>query len=189
MRNSMQKTKSQLMKWGVMSLLGIAMMGFIACGEDKRERPDVAKDVPSSSSDQSAPDQNPGNASTDLNTNTNSNSSGDVQHYICPNDCEGSGGPNQGTCPVCGTDYVHNAAFHEQGDQNSQNPQNQINMEGQDQLQDLQQSQQTQQNNAPAQKNGEYHYVCSAGCSGGSGSAGTCSECGASLEHNTAYHN
>lgn len=183
MRNSMQKTKSQLIKWGVLSLLSIAMMGFIACGEEKRERPDVVKDIPSSSADQSAQNQNPGNASTDLNTNTNSNPSGDVQHYICPNDCEGSGGPNQGTCPVCGTDYVHNAAFHEQG---NQNPQNQINLEGQDQLQNLQQS---QQNNAPAQKNGEYHYVCSAGCSGGSGSAGTCSQCGASLEHNTAYHN
>jgi hypothetical protein len=179
----MQKTKSQLIKWGVLSLLSIAMMGFIACGEEKRERPDVVKDIPSSSADQSAQNQNPGNASTDLNTNTNSNSSGDVQHYICPNDCEGSGGPSQGTCPVCGTDYVHNAAFHEQG---NQNPQNQINLEGQDQLQNLQQS---QQNNAPAQKNGEYHYVCSAGCSGGSGSAGTCSQCGASLEHNTAYHN
>jgi hypothetical protein len=183
MRNSMQKTKSQLIKWGVLSLLSIAMMGFIACGEEKRERPDVVKDIPSSSADQSAQNQNPGNASTDLNTNTNSNPSGDVQHYICPNDCEGSGGPAQGSCPVCGTAYVHNQAFHNQG---NQTPQNQINLEGQDQLQNLQQS---QQNNAPAQKNGEYHYVCSAGCSGGSGSAGTCSQCGASLEHNTAYHN
>ncbi len=167
------------MKWGVLSLLSLAMMSFIACGEEKRERPDVVKDIPSSSSDQSIQNQNAGNTSTDL----SSNSSGDVQHYICPNDCEGSGGPAQGSCPVCGTAYVHNQAFHNQG---NQTPQNQINLEGQNQLQDLQQS---QQNSAPAQKNGEFHYICSAGCSGGAGSAGTCSQCGASLEHNTAYHN
>lgn len=168
---------------GMLSLLCIAMIGFMACGDEKRERPDVVKDVENTSQQQSNPISNDGNISQDLNSN---NAGGDVQHYICPNDCEGSGGPSQGTCPVCGTQYVHNSAYHQQGNQNQQN---QINVEGQDQLKDLQRQQQQQRENAPAQKNGEYHYVCSEGCSGGAGSAGTCSQCGASLEHNAAYHN
>lgn len=37
-----------------------------------------------------------------------------VQHYICPNNCAGSGGAQAGTCPVCGAEYMHNAAFHNQ---------------------------------------------------------------------------
>lgn len=30
--------------------------------------------------------------------------------YICPMHCEGSGSDQPGTCPVCGMDYVANAA-------------------------------------------------------------------------------
>ncbi|NBC24467.1 MAG: hypothetical protein GVX78_02505 [Bacteroidetes bacterium] len=172
-----------LKRSGMLSLLFIAMVAFIACGEEKRERPDVVKDVENPSQQQSDPISNDGNISQDINSNRNVG--GDVQHYICPNDCDGSGGPAQGECPVCGTQYVHNAAYHDQGNQN----QNQLNVEGGDQLKDLQQQQQQQRQNAPAKKNGEYHYICSAGCSGGAGSPGACSECGASLEHNTAYHN
>ncbi len=41
------------------------------------------------------------------------NASG-VNHYICPNNCEGSGGAQQVACPVCQTMYVHNAAYHNQ---------------------------------------------------------------------------
>jgi len=26
--------------------------------------------------------------------------------YVCPMHCEGSGGDKEGTCPVCGMDYV-----------------------------------------------------------------------------------
>lgn len=35
-----------------------------------------------------------------------------VSHYICPNNCEGSGGDAEGTCPVCGSAYLHNQAYH-----------------------------------------------------------------------------
>ena len=51
------------------------------------------------------------------NANTNTTTTlpaGSVQHYTCPSNCEGSGGSVAGTCPVCGTEYVHNAAFHAQ---------------------------------------------------------------------------
>ncbi len=35
---------------------------------------------------------------------------------------------------------------------------------------------------------GVWHYTCTAGCSGGAASAGTCSQCGGALAHNQAYH-
>lgn len=93
-----------------------------------------------------------------------------VQHYICPNNCEGSGGAAQGSCPVCGTAYVHNQAFHSQPAGNTATTANPATSTGQ---------------NAA----GEYHYICSNGCAGGSGSQGNCATCGNPLVHNQAYHN
>lgn len=94
--------------------------------------------------------------------------SGSVLHYICPNNCEGSGGAMQGTCPVCGTDYIHNQAYHNQA---TGDP--------------AQSAQTTPATNAA----GQYHYTCSNGCAGGSGTQGNCSVCGNALVHNAAYHN
>ena len=93
---------------------------------------------------------------------------GSVAHYICANNCEGSGGAAAGTCPVCGTAYVHNQAFHSQpGGANAATPP------------------------PPSATNasGVYHYTCSNGCEGGSGAQGNCSNCGNALVHNTAFHN
>ncbi|MDX1940989.1 MAG: hypothetical protein SFU99_10590 [Saprospiraceae bacterium] len=99
-----------------------------------------------------------------------------VQHYICPNNCQGSGGPQGGNCPVCGTAYQHNDAFHNQALQQNTQPQ-------QPQAQPF-------QNAAPPAQNaaGVYHYICSNGCAGGSGAAGNCATCGTALAHNQAYH-
>ena len=98
---------------------------------------------------------------------------GGAQHYTCPNNCAGSGGATAGTCPTCGTAYVHNAAFHNQGgDAGAQSPTIQM-----------------PQQESPAQNAaGVYHYTCSNGCAGGSGTAGTCAQCGGTLAHNQAYH-
>ena len=96
-----------------------------------------------------------------------------VQHYYCPNSCEGSGGDNAGTCPVCGTAYVHNQAWHNTPAA-SNNAINQV----------------TSPVPEPAQNaNGVWHYTCTNGCSGGAGSAVPCSQCGSTLVHNSAYHN
>lgn len=94
------------------------------------------------------------------------NTAGAVAHYICPNNCEGSGGPSAGACPVCGTAYVHNQAFHNQPGATTTTP-----------------------TNAAQNAAGQYHYICSNGCAGGSGSQGTCATCGNALVHNQAYHN
>ena len=96
-----------------------------------------------------------------------------VQHYICPNNCANSGGPTAGTCPVCGTAYMHNAAYHNQPGATNNNPQNA-----------------TPQTPSPAQNAaGVYHYTCPSGHEGGAGSAQPCAVCGAMLVHNQAYHN
>lgn len=106
--------------------------------------------------------------------NTAAAPSGNVKHYTCPNNCKGSGGDAKGNCPVCGTAYVHNVAYHTQGNNTSTtttspNP--------------------AQATPSPAQNAaGVYHYTCLKGCAGGSGSAGKCASCGGDLAHNAVYH-
>ena len=114
--------------------------------------------------------------------NTTTPVAGAVKHYTCPNNCANSGGDAAGTCPVCGTAYVHNAAYHNQT--------NNANSPFDNQQSPVVQPPQQQQQPAPAQNAaGVYHYTCANGCAGGSGSAGTCSACGGNLVHNPAYHN
>lgn len=109
-----------------------------------------------------------------MNANAAAAPAGGVQHYICPNNCAGSGGPAAATCPVCGTAYIHNQAFHSQG--NASDPASSPLM-------------QVPQQETPAQNAaGVFHYTCPSGCAGGSGSAGTCPQCGGQLAHNQAYH-
>ena len=98
-----------------------------------------------------------------------------VAHYTCPNNCEGSGGAAQANCPVCGTAYVHNAAFHNNTpaattttDPNSVLP--------------------PPATGAASNAAGVFHYTCSAGCAGGAGAAGNCGTCGQALAHNAAFH-
>jgi len=111
-----------------------------------------------------------------------------VSHYICPNNCEGSGGSAAGACPVCGSEYEHNQAYHDQpggglpaitttpgattpgaATPGAITPPTTLE--------------------PPQNANGVWHYTCTAGCSGGGGSAGKCATCGGDLAHNTAYHN
>jgi hypothetical protein len=95
-----------------------------------------------------------------------------VKHYICPNNCAGSGGDVAGTCPVCGTEYLHNQEWHNQAVTQTTQPANPTGAP------------------EPAQNAaGVWHYICSNGCAGGAGSAIACAQCGNMLVHNTAYHN
>lgn len=97
---------------------------------------------------------------------------GTAMHYTCPNNCVGSGGEGEGTCPVCGTAYVHNQAYHDQGVQS--------------------QTQTISPPSAPTEPaqnaNGIWHYTCANGCAGGAGGAVACAKCGSTLAHNQAYH-
>lgn len=109
-----------------------------------------------------------------------------VQHYICENNCENSGSEIAGNCPVCKNQYLHNTAYHEKDllkagplkvKSNATNPTKTVAP--------------VQQNTpSPAQNaNGAYHYTCTNGCAGGSGTATNCKSCGTALAHNQLYHN
>lgn len=115
-----------------------------------------------------------------------------MQHYICPNNCSGSGSANIGNCPTCGSEYMHNAAFHNQpGNAASNQPLAPSPILTNPQPTTAQQpaAVQTQPVDEPDQNAaGAWHYICSAGCEGGSGKRGYCAKCGAGLNHNEAYH-
>ena len=100
------------------------------------------------------------------------------QHFICPNHCKGSGGPEAGTCPVCGSEYVHNDAFHK----GSPIPEPQMKI-------DPVTHAAVPTHTEPQNTRGDYHFICPNGHPGGAGVAGKCSKCGAELVHNQAFHN
>lgn len=102
-----------------------------------------------------------------------------VQHYFCANQCEGSGGDTAGACPVCGTEYTHNQAWHDAQNQNAAAGGANANV-----------TTPTPSTPEPAQNAaGTWHYTCPNGHTGGAGSATACGECGTTLVHNQAYHN
>jgi hypothetical protein len=114
---------------------------------------------------------------------------GGVHHYVCPKNCAGSGGAAAGTCPVCGSEYVHNAAFHSQtattppSDATSQIATFPGSTGATPGTPPPTTTPEPAQNAA-----GVWHYTCAKGHAGGAGSAGTCATCGGPLTHNTAYH-
>ena len=120
-------------------------------------------------------------ASTPAISNPVANTGG-VQHYICNNNCAGSGGATAGTCPVCGEAYVHNQAYHNQGaPATTITPPGGVTAPGAV----------TPPATPAAAQNaaGVYHYTCSAGCAGGAASAVACATCGQTLVHNQGFHN
>lgn len=110
---------------------------------------------------------------------------GAVQHYICPNNCAGSGGPAAGACPVCGTDYIHNQAYHNQSSPTA----NTLTADPNAPISPIMQNQPQEANSPATNSAGVFHYTCSAGCGGGGAAAGACPQCGSELAHNQAYHN
>ena len=108
-----------------------------------------------------------------------------IQHYICANNCENSGSSQAGNCPTCNTPYTHNAAFH--GDELLKTGPLNVPSNATQPTTAVPNAPSTP---APAQNSaGAYHYTCSNGCVGGSGSATNCTTCGEALAHNAAYHN
>jgi len=144
-------------------------------------------------------DQNRINAANASAQTTASNTIGNVQHYYCPNNCAGSGGDAQGVCPVCGTQYEHNQAWHNQ--QNAVTTTSSTVDVGSSANNIAIPSGTTAGANAianaagvtppepPQNAAGVWHYICPNGHAGGAGGASACSECGTTLVHNQAYHN
>ena len=129
------------------------------------------RDIPTSEVPPTLPPQPPSNVNAAA-------AAGGVSHYVCPNNCEGSGGNTQMNCPVCNTQYVHNQAYHNQAT-NTTTTQTQPATTT------------TTSTVTPSGPNaaGVWHYTCPMGCEGGSASQGACASCGQTLAHNQAYHN
>lgn len=103
------------------------------------------------------------------------NASG-VWHYICSNGCAGGSGV-AGNCATCGAVLMHNGLYHANANGiPSTSPASGIPYAKPPTV-------------APSTNAaGVYHYICSNGCVGGSGTAGNCKTCGNALAHNAAYH-
>lgn len=151
--------------------IALTLITMITLSCDNSDK-DTVRDAARSSLRDLPPGSVPAPAAT-----SNALATSNVKHYICPNNCEGSGGAAAGTCPVCGSEYQHNDAYHNQ--QQSTTPSI-----------DLGNSPATTATTPePAQNTaGVWHYTCPNGCAGGAGAAGKCATCGGDLAHNTAYH-
>lgn len=109
-----------------------------------------------------------------------------VQHYICMKNCKGSGSDKEGTCPVCGQPYTHNADFHAQADPASTPATQPVvtpvqTAPGQYTV--------PAGGSEPAQNvKGVWHFTCPKGCAGGAGAKGKCPKCSTELAHNQEYH-
>lgn len=153
------------------NLLFCLFFVVIALSSCKNSKSDEVRDQARESLGVQAPTTQPGAAQPAASPALTSN----VKHYTCPNNCAGSGGDVQGTCPVCGSAYVHNQAYHDQ--QNAASP--------------AVTTTPTAPTAAPTPAQnaaGVYHYTCTKGCAGGAGATGNCATCGAPLAHNQAYH-
>ena len=120
---------------------------------------------------------------------------GIVHHYICAK-MDGGNGNSAGACPVCGAAMAHNSAFHNQNNNANAN-QNTPNVTIQNpdgttaapnSITTVPPTQGAPGAEPPQNSKGVWHYVCPNGCSGGSGGASACSQCGTTLVHNTEYH-
>lgn len=168
-------------KLQLVAFCAFALCLFIACqnNDNKAVRDAARQSLPVQKESVATPPP-PSSPSAPTQVNTSG-----VQHYICPNNCEGSGGPGAGTCPVCGTAYTHNQAWHNTQQPAASTPTTTTTTTTPNQPTNI-----TPPTPEPPQNaDGVWHYTCSNGCSGGAGSATACASCGNTLVHNTAYHN
>jgi len=111
-----------------------------------------------------------------------------VWHYTCPNGHPGGAGEGV-ACATCGTTLVHNSVYHETGDGAADpavatDPSLAVDADATTPAADPA----TTTAEPPQNAAGVWHYTCSNGCAGGSGSAVACATCGNTLAHNQAYH-
>lgn len=97
-----------------------------------------------------------------------------VWHYTCALGCPGGAG-SAVQCSNCKNLLSHNQAYH--GTSSPTQSSSPMLAPG------ASATAEPSQNAA-----GVWHYTCSNGCSGGSGSASKCLTCGETLAHNSAYH-
>ena len=110
-----------------------------------------------------------------------------VWHYTCTKGCAGGAGAAT-ACATCGGTLVHNQTYHgNAAPSSSANPAGALNQTPGAPGQTLGTPPATK-NEPPQNAAGVWHYICEAGCAGGSGAAGNCAKCQKPLLHNKAYH-
>lgn len=173
-------------------LMIVSSLTFISCRDGGT----------SQNSNQSTPPRttvnNNSNTTVQANPNptTTAQSSGNTSsgfHYICANNCEGSGANAAGTCPVCGEALIHNTAFHSGGQGNDNSAPQILGTDDNSFTSKItplgDPGASTPSTAAPTAAGGSgFHYTCSAGCGGGGNAQGPCPSCGAALVHNAAFH-
>lgn len=112
----------------------------------------------------------PPNSTTQSRAPESAQNAAGVWHYTCSKGCVGGAGTAV-NCTNCGNILAHNQAYHSNiNTAPAMTPFTPTTAE-------------SSQNAA-----GVWHYTCTKGCAGGSGSTGNCSNCGGALAHNQAYH-
>ena len=171
-----------------LGVLSLAMMAFISCrdgGSTQSDSQPVRQSDPTPTLNTTQSIEAGGNT---INLTQPVDNGGTGFHYICANNCEGSGSNAQGQCPVCGEELVHNTAYHSGGGNNEAPQIIGADDDFSSRIAPLGGSSPTPQTTAPATGNAQFHYICSAGCGGGGSAQGTCPNCGESLTHNAAFH-
>lgn len=120
----------------------------------------------------------PSNGATPTQQTEPAQNAAGVWHYTCAKGCSGGAGTAV-NCATCGSLLQHNQAYHNNTTNTpmaTTNPAPTTPMA-------------TTAPAEPAQNAaGVWHYTCSKGCAGGSGTAEPCKSCGTLLAHNQAYH-
>ena len=173
----------------LLSILFFGALLIISCN-NKKEDPAPADSPITTIADPTLTAHDPAAATDPAATSV---SGGKEPHYKCPKGCKGGEGAAQGKCPVCGTDLVHNQAFHAQAAAGS-SPNVPITIDPTNGTAPTTppttgtQTTQTIKTTPDQNAAGVWHYTCSKGCAGGAGSAGNCAKCGNPLTHNQEFH-
>ena len=162
----------------LLAIIGLFIASACGGGNDSDVRSDARQSLGVPENSVTTPSTTPSTTIPPANMTPPATAAGGVQHYICPNNCEGSGGAAQVNCPVCGTQYVHNQEYHNQTPTTPSTP----NATADQTI--TPPPTQTGPNAA-----GQWHYTCPSGCEGGADAQGACANCGTALAHNQAYHN
>lgn len=167
-----------------LAILGLSV-GLVACNS-KKDDAATQEDTSLSPDGSTIPSNTMGDPNATASTGSTT-SGGKELHYKCTKaGCTG-GGDAQGKCPICGTDLVHNQAFHAQAQPEGSSPTNpiQIAQPGADAATPA-----TPPAGDGKNAKGEFHYKCTkAGCAGGGSTQVACPVCGSPTAHNQAYHN
>lgn len=121
-------------------------------------------------------------------------SGGGEPHYKCPNECENSGAEGAGTCPTCGTAYVHNQAFHGAsgnplGLNDSPLPVIDPSSGKATEIGKATATPISTTTTTASTNSGVMHYTCKQGHGGSNTKDQSCGTCGNPYEHNPDYHN